>query len=121
MKKNILTIGLILFMISSILFVFWLAPKGYSQTLEKDYTNYSIQKDKADTISVVMLYSDSSIIDLEGVDDNGDTYETIGIDVYTYWRRGYVVSKYNFDIIYLDENKKQVPTSNIIWQFKKTK
>lgn len=67
-----------------------------------------------DTVKVVMLYSDTALTDLIGVDDNGEEYEELGFDEYCYWRRGFKVGEY-----FLDADKKRIPKTNIVWFYKK--
>ena len=66
-----------------------------------------------DTVSVVIQYSDTALTELVGIDDNGNEYIEIGYDEYCYWRKGFLVGD-----IFLDETKKQIPKTNIVWQYK---
>lgn len=54
-----------------------------------------------DTIRVMMTYSDTTLTELVGVDDEGEEYSVIGYDEYVYWRRGYVVKNTNIKILEL--------------------
>ncbi len=69
-----------------------------------------------DTVKVIMLYSDTALTDLYGVDDEGMEYIEIGFDEACYWRRGYLVGE-----LFLDEDKQRIPSSNIVWTYKKIK
>jgi hypothetical protein len=68
-----------------------------------------------DTVKVVMLFSDTALTDLVGTDENGEDYTELGFDEYCYWRRGYAIINPGKEIIYLDADKKRIPTTNIIW------
>lgn len=76
----------------------------------------SLQSHSQDTTKVMMMYSDTSLTDLVGIDENGEEYEELGFDTYCYWRRGYMVGD-----LFLDENKKRIPESNVVWIYKKIK
>ncbi len=69
-----------------------------------------------DTVKVVMLYSDTALTDLVGVDEEGEEYTEIGLDEYCYWRKGFKVGDY-----YLDADKKRIPDTNVVWFYKTTK
>lgn len=69
-----------------------------------------------DTIKVIMLYSDTALTDLYGVDEDGMEYSELGFDEYSYWRRGYMVGE-----LFLDEKKNRIAKTNIVWFYKKLK
>lgn len=86
-----------------------------------------------DTIRVMMTYSDTTLTELVGVDDEGEEYSVIGYDEYVYWRRGYVVREYQYkdfrtddgppgavwkDVYFLDERKERISITNIVWNYK---
>ena len=74
------------------------------------------QNPKQDTIRVVMLYSDTALTDLYGVDEDGNDFTEIGFDEYCYWRHGYKVGDF-----YLDADKKRIPKTNVVWFYKPIK
>lgn len=67
-----------------------------------------------DTTKVVMLYCDTALTEMIGTDDNGEEYEFMGIDEQTYWRHGYKVGDF-----YLDADKNRIPSTNVVWFYKK--
>jgi len=69
-----------------------------------------------DTIPVIMLYSDTVLTDLYGVDDEGMEYSELGFDEYAYWMRGFKVGDN-----YLDADKKRLPISCVVWIYKTIK
>jgi len=69
-----------------------------------------------DTIPVIILYSDTALTDLYGVDEDGMEYYELGFDFNTYWMRGFKVCNN-----YLDADKKKLPNSYVIWIYKPVK
>lgn len=75
-----------------------------------------------DTIKVVMLYSDTSLTELAGIDEDGNEYTELGYDYNTYWKVGFIVlGWYYSDDYFLDADKKPIPKTNVIWNYKTTK
>ncbi len=88
-----------------------------------------------DTVKVVMLYSDTALTDLYGVDDEGNEYTEIGFDENSYWRFGYVVRQFIkdgwdgdrqifahwADMYLLDADKVRIPKTNVVWFYKTVK
>lgn len=81
-----------------------------------------------DTVKVIMLYSDTAITELVGVDEFGEEYTVNGLDEYTYWRKGFIVTKQTYssplgmyvesNVYFLDADKKPIPKTNVVWQYK---